>query len=104
MAAIRMMGLCSLMRSGETTRAGRSPACSEPTTGSSRTRTTSPRFGLAVDGTVDLLFKRVVLALDFEVNLGHVAATLDDLLAQLLAAVAVEPALHQGRYDRDSFG
>lgn len=32
------------MRSGERIIAGRCPACSDPSTGSSRTRTTSPRF------------------------------------------------------------
>src|SRR2546430_11940793 len=44
-AAARKIGDRSLIRSGDITSIGRSPPCSEPWTGSSRTRTTSPLRG-----------------------------------------------------------
>jgi len=86
---MRMTGQCWLMTSGEITSAGRSPACSDPSTGSRRTRTTSPRSGLVIEGTFDLLLEWMVFALDFEVNVGHLAAAFDHLFAQPVALLAL---------------
>src|SRR5579885_2209829 len=94
-----MTGQCRLITSGEMTRAGRSPACSDPTTGSRRTRTTSPRRGLVIEGMLDLLLQRVVLPLDFQVDVGHLPAAFDHRLAELLALLLIEPGAHQLRDD-----
>src|SRR4051794_24314969 len=95
MDAMRMTGQCSLMTSGDRTRAGRVPPCSDPSTGSRRTRTISPRRGVVFEGMLDFLFQRVVFAFDLAVDLGHLATALDDRLPKLLAAAAVEPVLKE---------
>src|SRR5438094_6552278 len=90
------MGLLSLMKSGETTRAGRSPACSEPTTGSRRTRTMSPRRRLFFEDTMDFLLERVIFLFDFQVDLGHGFAAFFNIVAQFHAALPVDPIAQQG--------
>src|SRR5437667_1446595 len=87
------------MTSGEITSAGRSPACSEPSTGSRRTRTTSPRLRLCVESTVDLLLQRVVLALDVQVDACHLAAALDHLAPELLSPLPFQPFAQEPRDD-----
>src|SRR5437879_5433045 len=99
MAATTMTGLRALMKSGDRTRTGRSPACSEPTTGSSRTLSTSPRFGLVLQDTMSLLLQRLKLLFDLPVDVGHVRQTGGDLLAERRPALRVEPALHEIRDD-----
>jgi hypothetical protein len=43
---------------------------------------------------LDLLLQRVVLPLDPQVNVGHLAATFDHGLAELLALLLIEPGAH----------
>src|SRR5581483_2069253 len=103
MAATRTMGLLSLIKSGEITRAGRSPACSDPTTGSSLTRTTSPRRGLVVNGTMNLLLEWMVFFFNFQVHVGHGRAALDNLAPQSFPPGLFKPVLHQGSHEGAAF-
>ncbi|OIO87884.1 MAG: hypothetical protein AUK03_17270 [Anaerolineae bacterium CG2_30_64_16] len=77
------------------TNAGRSPDCSDPTTGSSRTRTISLRLGLNVKGTVHLLFQWMVFSFDCQIHVCHRLATFDNLLPQALSPLLVEPFAQQ---------
>src|SRR2546427_581189 len=95
MDAMRMTGEWSLIGSGEMTRAGRSPACSDPSTGSSRTRTMSPRQRLGIERTLNLFFQRVVLAFDLEVKLRHVAAAFDNLTPKRFSLPLLDPLAEQ---------
>src|SRR5258708_7893681 len=95
MAARRTMGPCSLMTSGETTSAGRSPACSEPTAGSSLTRTTSPRFGWVFQDTMHFLFERMEFLFNLQIQIAHLPAALDHGVTQLFAPSAVQPILQE---------
>src|SRR5579862_8813575 len=100
MLATRTTGECSLISSGEITRAGRVPACSEPSVGSRRTRTISPRFGLLVEGTRDLLFERFPLLCHRQIDFAHFAAPLNNVLSQGFAFAFTYPAFDQLGYFR----
>src|SRR5947209_3367455 len=95
MDAMRITGECSLIGSGEMTSAGRSPACSEPSTGSSRTRTISPRRKLSVARTLDLFLQRMVLSFDLEVKLRHVATSFDHIAPKFLSLPLLDPVAEQ---------
>src|SRR5579871_2116131 len=88
------------MRSGERTRAGRSPACSEPSVGSKRTRTTSPRLRLSVENTLGLPVERFPLLRRFSIDFPHFAAAFDDILPQSFAFALSYPAFDQFRHLR----
>src|ERR1700693_3860639 len=87
-------GQCSLMRSGDRTRARRVPPCSDPSTGSRRTRTTSPLRGLLFKVMLHFLFKRMEFRFHGEVDFVHIATAGNDLSAQLIALPRLEPVLH----------
>src|SRR5438552_18532805 len=92
-----MTGERSLMKSGDRTSAGRSPACSEPSVGSKRTRTTSPRSGLPVDRTVYLRLQRRPLLRGIQVYVPHLPAAFFDVAAERLALPLCQPSSQELR-------
>jgi hypothetical protein len=58
-------------------------------------RTTSPRLGRSVQGTLHLLFQWMVFSLDFQINVCHFLTTCDYILAQPFSPPLFEPAVKQ---------
>jgi len=83
------------IRSGETTRPGRSPLCSDPSTGSKRTRTTSPRRSGLSGFTPDLFRSAVPLLIDLLVPIPHLLAPLNQFAAEFVAFALIQPLLDQ---------
>src|SRR5437773_11058843 len=81
------------MTSGERIRAGRSPPCSGPPTGSSRTRPISPCLGIRVEGTRRFLLKRVIFLLQFQIDLGHCLAAFNYFHSEFLLLSLLQPAV-----------
>ena len=63
----------------------------------------SPRLGLSVERTENLLLQRVILSLNFQVNVRHFNAAFDDFAAELLPSLFVQPFLQQFGNHRASF-
>src|SRR5207249_4370731 len=79
--------------------AGRSPAYSEPSVGSKRTRTISPRRGLCVENTVHLRLQWFPFLRCFEIDVPHLLTTFCDVAAQGFSPAFHQPGGHQLRYN-----
>src|SRR5438552_911702 len=101
MAAARNTGDRSLMISGEITRTGRLPPWSEPVTGSSRTRRTSPRRGVRasatsiLDSSVSGIVGRLPFPIDLAIEIPHFATSFNDVHAQGIAPLVLKKLFDQ---------
>src|SRR5579862_1914326 len=92
--ATKITGELRLIGSGETMSAGRSPPCSDPTTGFKLTRMTSPRLSSIFNATMDFLLKGIEVAFQLNGDVGHVDAARNNFVPQRRFRLLVEPILN----------